>query len=169
MHEVGHSYYWLARNKSHSMDSWTPYDKQSMVFAIFQKKILRKHHIVALDLDQCQYGTSWRKSTRLICSRIDPCSFSRLTRRCVKDRQGRCSRTHKYHIQLRGTHPSGVPWTSIASAYPKSMARNIAFCLMEKHVMTYPESQYCRNRPWVFVCAHFPGIGDPLLVFVVLP
>ena len=129
------------------MDSRTPSDKQSMFFFLFFTNLLRKHHIVALDLDQCQYVTSWRKSTRLICSRIDPCSFSRLTRRCRKDRQGRCSKTCKHHIQLRGTHPSGVPWTSIASAYPKLMARNISFCLMEKHVQDYPESEYCRNRP----------------------
>ena len=30
------------------------------------KQFLRRSHIVACDLDQCQYGTRWRKSTRLI-------------------------------------------------------------------------------------------------------
>ena len=112
----------------------------------FFNTLLRKDHVVALDLDQCQYGVPWRKSTRLICSRIDPCSFERLNKRCRKDEFGRCGRTHKFHIQLRGTHPSGVPWTSIASPYPKCLARHIAFSLMEGHMLKCTPQKLCHSR-----------------------
>ena len=101
-------------------------------------QLLQKRHIVACDLDQCQYGTKWRKSTRLITSRIDANHLSRLTRRCSRDEKGFCGRSHCPHIQLRGTHPSGKPWTSLASAYPRSLADNVAFCLLDPFIHTYP-------------------------------
>ena len=40
----------------------------------------RRPHIEKIVLDQCQYGTPWRKPTALLCSRIS--SSGRLGRRC---------------------------------------------------------------------------------------
>ena len=40
----------------------------------------RKAHIDFVVLDQCQYGTPWKKSTALLCSRID--NIDRLSSRC---------------------------------------------------------------------------------------
>ena len=110
------------------------------------RKLSHLPQIHNLDVDQCQYGTRWRKSTRLVPSRIDPLSFSRLAKRCKKDPEGRCGRTHKCHIQLRGTHPSGKPWTSLASAYPTKSAKDIVWSLLEPFIQKYPSSDYSRNR-----------------------
>ena len=112
----------------------------------FFKSLVRKPHVVAVVCDQCQYGARWRKSTKLVCSRIEPSCFDRLSKRCHKDPEGQCGRTHKFHIQLRGTHPCGKPWTSLASAYPTQLARHIAYSLLEPHIMKYPYGNHSRNR-----------------------
>ena len=57
-----------------------------------------------------------------------------------------CGRTHNFHIQLRGTHPSGKPLTSLASAYPTSLAKDTVLCLFEPFIQKYPTSDYSRNR-----------------------
>ena len=110
------------------------------------RKLSHLPHIYKLDLDQCQYGTRWRKCTRFVSSRIDPLSFSRLEKRCKKDPEGRCGRTHTFHIQLRGTHPSGKPRTSRASAYQTNLAKDIVRFLLEPFIQQYPSSDYNRNR-----------------------
>ena len=112
----------------------------------FFRQLVKRKHIIVCDMDQCQYGTRWRKSTRLICSRIDACSAPRLQSKCHKDSKGNCSKTHKPHIQLRGTHPSGVPWTSVAASYPKQMAKHVAFCLLEPYLYKYPYVKTLSNQ-----------------------
>jgi len=94
------------------------------------RRLLRRWHVFCVHLDQCQYGTRWKKATSLLCSRIDICSASRLQKVCHAHK-GLCSRTGRPHIQLRGSHPSGVPWTSIAAAYPPGLANDMAHCLVE--------------------------------------
>jgi len=101
-------------------------------YIVYLKRLLQRLHITACYLDQCAYGTRWKKATTLLCSRIDECSLARLQKRCPYQRNGICTFTCKKHIVLRGRHPSGVPWTSIAAAYPKALARDIAFVLCEE-------------------------------------
>jgi hypothetical protein len=79
--------------------------------------------------DACQFGTDWRKPTRLVCWGGD---LTGLDRRChASGHPALCSRTHKEHIKLVGTHPDGSFWTAKASPYPlefcKAFAR-IASC-----------------------------------------
>ena len=89
----------------------------------------RQPHIQFLKLDQCQYGTPWRKATGLLASRID--CVERLSRRCC-GRGNVCSRTQKPHIVLRGADPrSGKNWTSIASPYPAKLNRSLAYALVD--------------------------------------
>ena len=93
-------------------------------------RLLEKEHIEFVVLDQCQYGTPWKKATGLLCSRID--STARLGHRCGGLRNNKCSRTGKAHIVLRGADPkSGKNWTSIASPYPAKLNRALAFCLVD--------------------------------------
>ena len=130
---------------TNSVDLRASFVQWSMAHSIFIK-LSHLPHIHNLDLDQRQYGTRWRTSTRLVSSRIDPLRFSRLEKICKKDPEGRCGRTHQFHIQLRGTHPSGKPWTSLASAYPANLANDIVWCLLEPFIQKYPSSDYGRNR-----------------------
>ena len=93
-------------------------------------KLQRLPHVELLFLDQCQYGTPWKKSTALLCSRID-CQ-QRLTKRCAGNKRNLCSRTQQPHIVLRGADPkSGRNWTSIASPYPPPLNRSLAFALTD--------------------------------------
>ena len=63
----------------------------------------------------CQYGTRWRKATRLQGWHVS--SMSPLSCKC-QSKDGICSRTKRPHIELSGTAPGGRKWTSLAAAYP---------------------------------------------------
>jgi hypothetical protein len=72
------------------------------------------HHIL---LDYCQYGTLYRKSTRLLIAAADNTFLAALSRRC-------CG-THE-HINLSGWKPRNKPGkvmhpTHKAAAYPKQL------------------------------------------------
>ena len=73
--------------------------------------------------EQCQFGTPWRKSTK-VCGWGTGELFE-LNRRCHAT-GGKCSRTNKPHIVLSGTAPGGKNWTAIAAAYPDLMAAAVA-------------------------------------------
>ena len=93
------------------------------------KRLRDLPHVDFIVLDQCQYGTAWRKATGLLCSRIN-CQ-ERLSKRCT-GRRNLCSRTRQPHIVLRGADPkSGRNWTSIASPYPQKLNRSLAFALVD--------------------------------------
>ena len=94
--------------------------------------LANRSHIEICHLDQCQYGTRWRKATTLMCSHVDPYNLHRLHRRCHKSRSGLCNATGKAHIQLRGLHSSGIPMTSLASSYPRDLAQDISFVLVDE-------------------------------------
>ena len=76
-----------------------------------------------VDLDQCQYGTRWKKPTTLMCYLQDSQDLDRL-RKCCAGRRGVCSRTGRKHFILEGSR-----CTRPAQAYPTSLARDIAYCL----------------------------------------
>eukprot|EP00974_Lingulodinium_polyedra_P011747 1134265-Lingulodinium_polyedra.AAC.1 len=54
--------------------------------------LLAKNNISPIDIDQCQFGTPWKKATRLICSRIDDAGPLVNRGRCA-GKKGICSRT----------------------------------------------------------------------------
>jgi hypothetical protein len=71
-------------------------------------------------LDQCQYGTPWKKRTRFVLFLLP---FQALT--CRGD-HGLCSATLKRHIILSGRHPCGAHWISLAESYPVALCEAIA-------------------------------------------
>ena len=75
-------------------------------------------------LDQCAFGTSWRRRTTLCvwcCG-----SAAHLGMRC-QGRKGTCSFSRMRHIVLQGRCPhSNVLWTKVAQAYPVKLCRAIA-------------------------------------------
>ena len=90
--------------------------------------IARDRHVV--DLDQCQFGSPWRKRTRVFASGINYWDFAKLDQRC-RYRRSICSRTGQRHFQLQGRLPSGVPVTTIAKQWPPQLARAIASTLLK--------------------------------------
>ena len=73
----------------------------------------------SITLDQCRFGTPWRKRTRMLL--LHCCSVHCLDRRCA-GRKGLCSTTGKHHIILQGSGPGGKTWTSRAQTFPKKFA-----------------------------------------------
>ena len=76
---------------------------------------IRQQHIQFITNDFCQFGARWKKATSYICGHIDALDLARLQRRCSG--RGYCSRTGRPHVQLTGSHPSGVPMTKFAEPY----------------------------------------------------
>ncbi len=81
-------------------------------------------------LDQCRWGTRWRKRTRVAawnCQGID-----HLNLLCT-GRNGICSRSKRHHIVLTGRAPCGVPWTRLAQVYPKPLANRLGDVLINSN------------------------------------
>ena len=74
-----------------------------------------------LSVDMCQFGTPWRKRTRLASWHAAPAlGMARLCR----GEHGRCSRTGDFHLILKGTRPgSSIPWTKVAEPYCTAFCR----------------------------------------------
>ena len=87
-------------------------------------------HCLFVELDQCMFGTPWKKPTRFLCYGIE--DVGRLTGpgRC-KGKQGCCSRTGQRHVLLTGSGPNGRPLTSHASHFPKLLCTALAHSLTE--------------------------------------
>ena len=78
--------------------------------------------------DQCQWGARWRKRTMLTCGNLDPLDTATFDRRCSGQR-GLCSVHGKAHARIVGRTPEGVPWSSVAAAYPHRFAHDLARAL----------------------------------------
>eukprot|EP00973_Karenia_brevis_P077759 10804895-Karenia_brevis.AAC.1 len=57
-----------------------------------------------VDFDMCQYGTAWKKPTRLLIWGVSPGSVT--LQKCVS-RCGLCSRSGRRHEPLTGVRPDG--------------------------------------------------------------
>jgi len=67
--------------------------------------------------DYCQFGTPWRKSTKVLVFNINTEQLPQ--NRCV-GKHHLCSTTGKPHVILSGIHPTrNIPWTKVAEPYPK--------------------------------------------------
>lgn len=83
-------------------------------------------HTQIVVVDFCQYQTSWRKRTRLLCGNIATEDLDRMRlRRCTGTR-GYCSRTQRKHFQLSGSNKKGIPWTRVAQPYPPRLCHDIS-------------------------------------------
>ena len=96
-------------------------------------------------LDQCQYGTKWKKGTRIVSwgASAPP---SQLKYRCCP-RGKVCSRTHKPHVQLQGKVPgTNLNWSALAAEYPKNLSRALAYYLVMS--ANNQESSVCNRLLW---------------------
>ena len=87
------------------------------------KSLLQDRRAWCLDTHLCQYGTPWRKSTRLLIWG-PPCDAFQLLK-CRGPRRGICSESGEAHIQLRGLTGAGKFCTSLAQVYPKPFAASL--------------------------------------------
>ena len=90
--------------------------------------ILAKPGVGQLTLDQCQYGSTWKKRTSLVHFAVDDLHL--LDQRC-RTRGGICSKTRLPHFQLQGIASSGIHWTNIDQAFPHNLAVHLAWCLLQ--------------------------------------
>lgn len=82
-------------------------------------------HVIVTDF--CQFGTRWRKRTRLLCGNLQWDDAARCQRTCLG--HGICSRTNKPHFQLTGSNKHNIPWTRVAQPYPSQLCHSLAFAL----------------------------------------
>ena len=75
--------------------------------------LIRRRQAFTVDFDMCQYGTSWRKPTRLLIWGCQPFQLRRCSAVC-----GKCSRTKQAHVMLSGVS-KGAFLTSQAQVYPE--------------------------------------------------
>ena len=104
---------------------------RSLFWATSEAQALERHPAVqSVVIDQCAFGTRWRKRTRIMFGFCDGLDLDALaTRRCRTS--GVCAHTGRPHVHLIGTAPgSSVKLTAIAQTYPASLAQNIATILV---------------------------------------
>lgn len=99
------------------------------------RRLLDSHHTLVAVVDFCQYGTKWRKRTRLLAGNIDTDDFQRLLHRRCQGIKGVCSRTGRKHFQLTGSNKKGIPWTRVAQPYPSALCHDLAHALLAPHVV----------------------------------
>ena len=81
-------------------------------------------------LDQCQFGTPWRKRTRLLMGNVCSDDAYSLERMCRGHRGGICSRTGNCHVRLSGKDEHGRTRTAVAATYPKDLCAHLAQVLI---------------------------------------
>ena len=79
-------------------------------------------------LDQCQYGTKWRKRTRLVMGNVDELDSLKLGHGC-RGSGGWCSSSGRKHVILQGSSGHGDK-TAAAAAYPKRLCTALAQTLL---------------------------------------
>ena len=93
-----------------------------------------------LGVDFCQYGTPWKKATRILVSRHD--DLAELSRRCAFSNPGYlCSNTGKRHICLSGFDATGLAFTKRAEPYPLPLCRAIAAAVKDHCVDMWMSSR----------------------------
>ena len=99
-------------------------------------------------LDQCRFGTAWRKRTRLVCSNVDPRALDILRLRCSGS-GGRCSvsgRPHA-HDQAGTSVAHKQARTGPPSAYPPRLNRALARALSDSARQDLTAAAFCGGRP----------------------
>lgn len=78
------------------------------------RSILRQRMGDFLQLDYCRFGMPWRKRTRFYTNIVS-----------LHGRTCYCLGGHVHQL-LKGTSPSGLPWTKVAEPYPHAVAEILA-------------------------------------------
>ncbi len=100
---------------------------------------IRQSHVQFITCDFCQFGARWKKPRSFICGHVDPLDLVRLGRRCSG--RGCCSRTGRPHVQLTGSHHTGIPMTKFAEPYPTSLCTTLSH-ILTAHVHTADSFSY---------------------------
>ena len=90
------------------------------------KGLLRKGAFF-VDTDLCQFGTPYRKATRLLIWGFEQSTFADFPRCFAHD--GRCSKSGHRHVRLSGTD-GGIFRTKAAQVYPVDFARFLTNALI---------------------------------------
>ena len=87
------------------------------------RQIVRRFEAEPVVLDQCGYGTSWRKRTTLMCCGV--VNPARLAVRCRPAAGHRCFFSGQPHMILQGQH------TARAAEFPKRLCEKIAVVMVD--------------------------------------
>ena len=107
-----------------------PMTSRLWIFPPIAKEVSRATSVIVFDA--CQYGTPWKKSTKLASWNID---LSPLEKRCHQTANC-CSATGVPHVKLEGVDDKGEFWTAKASPYPLPFCRAFAHLLTAENVIT---------------------------------
>ena len=99
------------------------------------KALAASPFVTASRYDFCQFGTPWRKATKLLC--FDNPHIERGARQCKFDRAHICSATGKKHVVLSGVSAHFRHLTSRAVSYPRKFCNAIAKAIREEAVDRY--------------------------------
>lgn len=88
------------------------------------KKLVRDTQSSLIDLDQCAFGSAWKKPTRLLLINLP--DVNSLSRRCDA-RGSKCVFSKRPHFQLVGGHR-----TKAAAAYPCALCNTLADIFNDK-------------------------------------
>ena len=99
------------------------------------QKLLRRRHVHLIRADLCQYGVQWRKATSLLVWNCAPFQLQTCSGR------GRCSRTHRPHLQLTGLS-NKIFLTKQAQVYPRPFAQELVSKIIANQIsLKLPPSQ----------------------------
>ena len=93
--------------------------------------IMENKHVTVVDVDWCQFGTAWKKPSKLVCGFINEDDLQRLNKRCHAV-GGKGSKSGKPHFHLTGTGPGVICWTRIAQPYLQRLATALSPCLLSE-------------------------------------
>ncbi len=82
--------------------------------------------------DYCQFGTPWRKATRILAYH-NPL-FAQNAQQCHFGKDYTCCRTHRRHVQLTGTGEGGKHLTAIAEPYPRKLCNKWAYIILQNQI-----------------------------------
>ena len=99
------------------------------------KALAASPFVTASRYDFCQFGTPWRKATKLLC--FDNPHIERGAKQCKFDRAHICSATGKKHVVLSGVSAHYRHLTSRAASYPREFCHVIAKAIREEAVDRY--------------------------------
>lgn len=86
------------------------------------QRLLKHRHVQLIVCDMCQYGTQWRKPTAILVWHCRPFSLKACSG------HGKCSRTHKPHLQLTGLGGKRF-LTSQAQVYTSDFSQHLMLSL----------------------------------------
>ena len=94
--------------------------RTSRIWRTWGVKTLLRKGAFFVDTDLCQFGTPYRKATRILFCGFEQSAFADFPRCFAND--GRCSKSVHRHVRLSGTD-GGIFRTKAAQVYPVDFAR----------------------------------------------